>query len=99
MTTDIFNDWLFKWDLELKRKIVSLADNCTERTNSSLLKNIKVIFLPVNTLSLIQPCDQGITRTFKAHRCREIRAGFIAELDDIQDQSNARAVAKKFFPS
>jgi len=95
MTTVIFNDWLIKWDLELKRKIVSLADNCTEHTNSSLLKNIKVIFLPANTTSLIQPCDLGITRAFKVHYRREIRAGIVAELDDIQDQSEAGAVAKK----
>jgi len=95
MTSVIFNDWLNKWDLELKRKTVLLVDNCTAHTNSSLLKNIKVIFLPANTTSLIQPCDQGIIRTFKAHYRREIRAGIVAELDDIQDQSEAGAVAKK----
>jgi len=54
-----------------------------------------VIFLPANTTSLIQPCDQGIIRTFKAHYRREIRAGIVAELDDIRDQSEAGAVAKK----
>ena len=54
-----------------------------------------MIFLPANTASLIQPCDQGITRAFKAHYRREIRAGIIAELDDIQDQSDASAIAKK----
>jgi len=56
-----------------------------------------VIFLHANTTSLIQPCDLGITRTFKAHYHRAIRAGIIAELDDIQDQSEASAVAKKIF--
>jgi hypothetical protein len=40
MTSVIFNDWLVKWDLELKRKIVLLADNCMAHTNNSLLKNI-----------------------------------------------------------
>jgi hypothetical protein len=29
MTSVIFNDWLVKWNLELKRKIVFLVDNCT----------------------------------------------------------------------
>jgi hypothetical protein len=58
------------------------------------LKNIKVIFLPANTTSLIQPCDQGITTAFIAHYRREMRARIIAEPDDIQDQSDARAVAK-----
>jgi hypothetical protein len=94
-TGAIFNDWLVTWDLELKRKFVLLADNCTAHTNNSLLKNIKVIFLPANTTSLIQPCDQGIIRAFKAHYRREMRARITAELDDIQDQSDASAVAKK----
>ena len=68
-------------------------------TNNSLLKNIKVIFLPTNTTSFIQPCNQGIIRAFKAHYLREMHAQIIAGLDDIQDQSDASAVAKKDFPS
>jgi len=95
MTSVIFNNWLVKWGLELKRKIVLLVDNCTAHTNKSLLKNIKVIFLPVNTTSLIQPCDQGIIIAFKAHYHREMRAQIVAELDNIQDQSDARPAAKK----
>ena len=95
MTSVIFNDWLVKWDRELNRKIVLLADNCTAHTNNSLLKNIKVTFLPVNTTSLIQSCDQSIIRAFKAHYRREMRARIIAELDDIQDRSDASAVAEK----
>jgi len=95
ITNVIFKDWLVKWDLELKRKIVLLVDNCTAHTNNLLLKDIKVIFLPANTTSLIQPCDQGIIKAFKAHYCREMRARIITELDDIQDQSDASAVAKK----
>jgi hypothetical protein len=29
MTSVIFNDWIVKWDLELRRKIVLLVGNCT----------------------------------------------------------------------
>jgi hypothetical protein len=94
MTNVIFNDWLVKWDLELKRKIVLLVDNCTAHTNNLLLKNIKVIFLPANTTSLIQPCYQGIIRALKVHYGREMRARITAELYDIQDRSDASAVAK-----
>jgi len=95
MTSIVFNDWLVKWDLELERKIVLLVDSCTSHTNNSLLKNIKVIFLPANTTSLIQICDKDIIRAFKAHYRREMCAQIIAELDDIQDQSDASAAAKK----
>jgi hypothetical protein len=79
MTSVIFNDWLIEWDLELKRKIVLLVDNCTAHTNNSLLKNTKVIFLPANTTSLIQVCYQGIIRAFNAHYRREMRARIIAD--------------------
>jgi hypothetical protein len=95
MTNVIFNDWLVKWNLELKRKIVLLVDNYTVHTNNSLLKTIKVIFLPAKTTSLIQQCYQGIMRAFKAHYRREICARIIAELDDIRDRSDASAVVKK----
>jgi hypothetical protein len=70
MTNVIFNDWLVKRYLELNRKFFVLVDNCTAHTNNSLLKNIKVI-LSANTTSLIQRCDQGIIRTFKANYHRE----------------------------
>jgi len=53
------------------------------------------VILPANTTSLIQPCDQGIKRVFKAHYRRKMRARIVAELDDIQDQSDACAVGKK----
>jgi hypothetical protein len=56
-----------------------------------------VIFLPANKTSLIHPCDQGIIRAFKAHYYREMFATIIAELDDIQDRSDASAVAKKIY--
>ena len=33
--------------------------------------NIRIIFLPPNTTSYLQPCDQGITATLKAY-CRQL---------------------------
>jgi hypothetical protein len=72
-----------------------LVDNCTAHTNKSLLKNIKVILLPANTTSLIQPFDQGVIRAFRAHYRREKRVRITAEVDDIQDRVDASAVAKK----
>jgi hypothetical protein len=94
MTSVIFSNWLIKWDRELRRKIILLIDNCTAHTNNLSLKNIKIIFLPSNTTSLIQPCDQGIIRTLKAYYRRQIREKIIAELDN-RDQSDANAIAKK----
>jgi hypothetical protein len=54
------------------------------------------MFLPANTTSLIQPCDQGNIRVLIAHNRREVRARIISELDDIPDLSDASAVANTF---
>lgn len=68
MTSWIWSDILQKFDRELgDRKIVLLADNAACHKLEIQLKNIKLVFLPPNTTSLIQPLDQGIIRAAKAH--------------------------------
>ncbi|GBN80184.1 hypothetical protein AVEN_96301-1 [Araneus ventricosus] len=70
MTSNIFKEFLLKWDKELKdEKIVLLLDNCSAHPAEEELhlKNIKLVFLPPNTTSIIQPLDQGIIRSFKFH--------------------------------
>lgn len=70
MTSSIFEDYLQKWDQQLisrRRKIVLVVDNCPAHPKISTLTNIKLIFLPPNTTSLIQPLDQGIIRSLKCH--------------------------------
>lgn len=55
-----------------KKKIVLFIDNCTAHTVVPLLSNVKVIFLPANTTSKLQPLDQGIIHSFKRHYRREV---------------------------
>jgi hypothetical protein len=47
------------------------------------LKNIKLVFLPANTTSLIQPCDQGIIRTLKAYYRLKMRKRVITLIDEM----------------
>lgn len=85
MTAHIFNAWLTNWDQKLElvqRKIVVLVDNCTAHKVNSNLLNIKLIFLPANTTSLIQPCDQGIINSLKAHYRRAIKERIIGQIDE-----------------
>jgi hypothetical protein len=82
MTTSIFSEWLRKWDAKLDRKILLLVDNCTAHCTTLQLKNIKVVFLPSNTTSLIQPCDQGIIRTMKGYYRHEMRRRVLQHLDE-----------------
>ncbi|KAL4127580.1 hypothetical protein QTP88_011747 [Uroleucon formosanum] len=59
MTAGIFKDWLINWDKVLNRNILLLIDNCPAHIIDCInLRHIKVIFLPANTTSIIQPCDQ-----------------------------------------
>jgi hypothetical protein len=100
MTADIFKDWLINWDKELNRNILLLIDNCPAHIIDCInLKHIKVMFLPANTTSIIQPCDQGIIRTFKAYYRSAIRGKVLAVIDNgLQDAScslRANDIAKK----
>ncbi|UYV83999.1 TIGD1 [Cordylochernes scorpioides] len=47
-------------------KVLLLIDNAPGHPQDLEYENVKVIFLPKNTTSLLQPLDQGIISTFKA---------------------------------
>lgn len=82
MTSSIFSEWLCDWDAELTENILLLVDNCTAHVMNPQLKHIKVVFLPANTTSILQPCDQGIIRTAKAYYRREMRLRIIQVIDE-----------------
>jgi hypothetical protein len=48
-------------------KILLILENTPEHSHfiGDLYPNIKVVFLPPNTTSLIQPMDQGVIAAFK----------------------------------
>ena len=69
MTSEIFQNWLEKWNNKLAnkgRKIALVLDNATCHPKITL-SNIELVFLPPNTTSHIQPMDQGIIANFKRH--------------------------------
>ena len=70
MTSVLFNEYLKELNaqmVEQKRKILLLVDNTPLHIVQQEYSNIKVEFLPKNTTSALQPLDQGIIRSFKAH--------------------------------
>ncbi|BFZ15182.1 hypothetical protein BsWGS_18221 [Bradybaena similaris] len=67
MTRDIFTVWANKLNNKMRlqgRKILLLLDNCTAHPPLQL-SNIKLLMLPPNSTSKLQPCDAGIIQTVK----------------------------------
>lgn len=50
-------DWYF---LKFNRKVVFIMDNYAAHCEISNLRSIKLIFMPTNVTSVLQPLDQGI---------------------------------------
>lgn len=69
MTSDIFKDYLQKWNQKLayqNRHILLIVDNCRAHPHLNCT-NISLKFLPPNTTAKLQPCDQGIIQSLKVH--------------------------------
>ena len=77
MDSQIFEEWVRKLELTFGmegRKIELLIDNCPAHPSVSDLRNVQLVFLPPNTTSVLQPMDQGVIRSLKAHyRGRVVR--------------------------
>ncbi|XP_012555218.2 tigger transposable element-derived protein 6-like [Hydra vulgaris] len=70
MTGDLFTEWVMKLDSFFRaqdRKVALLVDNCSAHPHFEGRSNINLIFPPPNTTSVLQPMDQGVIRSLKAH--------------------------------
>lgn len=68
MNSYIWNNYFEKLNRKMRaenRKILILVDNFKAHLISSSWSNIDMRFLPPNTTSIIQPCDQGVLKTVK----------------------------------
>ena len=69
MTAELFQQWLDKLNSKMKcegRSILLLVDNCSAHPDIQF-SNVKLVFLPPNTTSKLQPCDAGIIQATKMH--------------------------------
>lgn len=70
MTSELFTKLVRNWDNNLKqsgKKILLIVDNCPAHPRIEGLKVIKLCFLPPNCTSVLQPMDQGVINSLKAH--------------------------------
>ena len=69
MTAELFQQWLDKLNSKMKREsrsILLFVDNCTSHPDLQF-SNVKLVFLPPNTTSKLQPCDVGVIQATKIH--------------------------------
>ncbi|ELT90244.1 hypothetical protein CAPTEDRAFT_28290, partial [Capitella teleta] len=76
MTGELFRVWLKELNCEMRvqrRNVVMIVDICSAhpQDNTDKLSNVRLMFLPLNATSFIQPCDMGIIRNLKAFNRRK----------------------------
>ena len=85
MVCELFSSWLIKLDgrfAQEKRKVAMLVDNCPAHSNiQSRLKAITLVFLPPNTTSKSQPCDQGIIQNLKLYYRKHLILQLLASVE------------------
>uniref|UniRef100_UPI00358F8A17 tigger transposable element-derived protein 4-like n=1 Tax=Myxine glutinosa TaxID=7769 RepID=UPI00358F8A17 len=95
MTERLFGQWLHKLNNAMwsqSRKIVLLVDECLVHSDESL-SNVKLVFLPSDMTSQLQPCETGIIQALKRnYRKRFLHHVFINKEDGIAERETARRV-------
>lgn len=97
ITSSLFVEYLQEWNRELRlaqRRILILIDNCTAHPSNLSLSQFSVSFFQANTMSILQPLDQGVIRTFKGHFRRGMATRVLSEIDGGSD-SSATSLSKK----
>ncbi|KAF7701578.1 Tigger transposable element-derived protein 6 [Cucumispora dikerogammari] len=68
MARSIFISWLKRLNSRMSKEksfVALIMNNATCHSVNATFSDIDIIFLPKNTTSLIQPCDQSIIKSFK----------------------------------
>ncbi|XP_052071173.1 tigger transposable element-derived protein 4-like [Mytilus californianus] len=100
MTSEYFKEWIkaFNNDMQRQRRhVILLVDNCSAHPESAGagLQHVVLKFLPPNTTSIIQPCDQGIIRNLKAYYRSNMVRKVIRIIEASEVKLTANALARK----
>jgi transcriptional regulator with XRE-family HTH domain len=82
MNAKLFSEWLTEINKVMKknsRQILLFLDNAPCHPHDLELSNIKFVFFPPNTTSIVQPLDQGVINSFKCHYRRMLVKHIIAQ--------------------
>nr|XP_006817587.1 PREDICTED: tigger transposable element-derived protein 4-like [Saccoglossus kowalevskii] len=83
MVSDLFIEWLHKLVKKYARKEKFSCSSTTGPAHPAVknLKAIKLVFLPPNTTSKLQPMDQGVIRNFKCFYRQRVVQRMLVNLD------------------
>lgn len=93
MTSSIFTEWVRRFDRRMAlagRKILLFLDNATCHPRRDDLTNVKLVFLPPNATSVLQPLDQGIIQTMKIFYRRQLLQSIIRRAEMCTDVSELK---------
>ena len=68
MTFEIYQKWHQNFNSKMRRQnhqVLLLLDNAPSHPKDVNVTNVKLVFIPVNTTSMLQPPDQEIIKTVK----------------------------------
>lgn len=85
MTSTIWEETMRIFDKKFcsqKREVVFIIDNCAAHAEFQGLKAIKIVYLPPNATSVLQPLDQGIILNFKTKYRSFLIKDMIKSLDE-----------------
>ena len=96
MTTDVFSVWLDRFDRKMRRQerhMVILLDNCSSHPKDISLTNVKLVYLPPNTTSHLQPLDAGIISIVKRGYKRRFLQAILRRSDGDSSMTSKEAVS------
>ncbi|KFD64279.1 hypothetical protein M514_23563 [Trichuris suis] len=80
----------------LDNRCLMIVDNCTVHPANitEYGGNVHVVFLPPNTTSLLQPCDQGLIAIIKAYYTQNVMRFIVSAIDE---EGNSRASLRQIW--
>ncbi|XP_054155943.1 tigger transposable element-derived protein 4-like [Oppia nitens] len=84
MTSEIFIEFLHKFNKQMilsDRKVALILDNCSAHP-SIKLSNVKLIYLPPNATSRLQPMDAGVIHCLKSNYRKKLVRRLLALYED-----------------
>jgi len=108
MTSELFKNWVLECAIpeirfyckkeNLNFKALIIIDNAPSHPIylNDLSDNLKFLFMPPNTTSLIQPMDQGVISAFKSYYLRRTFKQLINSIDDTETNTTIPYFWKKY---